>query len=265
MNIVNRLDAQTGAIFACNTYKADFNTYVGFFNCSHPQRTLTTSRTEFIGRNGSLSSPAAMRQVNLSNQVGTGGDPCGAIQAYVEIPPGEQIQVVFILGAADNEHQARSFLAQSSGVDGARHVLEEVWEKWKRDLGRIYVETPDVSVNLLVNNWLLYQTLGCRFWGRSGFYQSGGAFGFRDQLQDSLAFLYECPWITRQHLLTCSSRQFREGDVQHWWHPPSGRGVRTRISDDYLWLVYVTCRYIAATGDTGVLGEQMPFLECSSS
>ena len=263
MNVVNRLDAQTGAIFACNTYKADFNTSVGFFNCTHPQRTLTTSRTEFIGRNGSLHSPAAMRRINLSNQVGTGGDPCGAIQAYVEIPPGEQIQVVFMLGAADNEEQARSFLAQSRGVDGARHVLEEVWEKWKRDLGRVYVETPDVSVNLLVNHWLLYQTLGCRFWGRSGFYQSGGAFGFRDQLQDSLAFLYECPWITRQHLLTCAGRQFREGDVQHWWHPPTGRGVRTRISDDYLWLVYVACRYVAATGDTGVWDEQIPFLEAS--
>lgn len=263
MHVVTRLDAQTGAIFACNTYKADFNTTVGFFNCSHPQRTLTTSRTEFIGRNGSLRSPAALRRVHLSNQVGTGGDPCGAIQAYVEIPPGEQIQVVFMLGAADNESQARSFLAQSSGVDGARRVLEEVWEKWKRDLGRVYVETPDVSVNLLVNHWLLYQTLGCRFWGRSGYYQSGGAFGFRDQLQDSLAFLYECPWITRQHLLTCSSRQFRQGDVQHWWHPPTGRGVRTHISDDYLWLVYVACRYVAATGDTGVLDEQTPFLEAA--
>jgi cellobiose phosphorylase len=263
MYVVNRLDSQSGAIFAGNNFKADFNKAVAFFHCSHPQRTLTTSRTEFLGRNGSLSSPAAMRGVSLSNHVGTGGDPCGAIQAYVEIPPGEQVQVVFVLGAADSEQQARAFLAQSSGVDGARRVLEDVWDMWKRNLGGIYVETPDASVNLLVNHWLLYQTLACRFWGRSGFYQSGGAFGFRDQLQDSLAFLYECPWLTRQHLLTCSSRQFHDGDVQHWWHPPLGRGVRTRISDDYLWLVYVACRYIAATGDTGVLDEQIPFLEAA--
>ncbi|MFI4912390.1 MAG: GH36-type glycosyl hydrolase domain-containing protein [Sedimentisphaeraceae bacterium JB056] len=263
MNVVTRLDAQTGAIFACNTYKADFNTCVGFFNCSHMLRTLTTSRTEFIGRNGSLSSPEAMRRVNLSNQVGAGTDPCAAIQTFVEIPPGEQVQLVFMLGGADNEQHARSILAQSSGVDGARHILEEVWDKWKRDLGRVYVETPDLSVDLLVNHWLLYQTLGCRVWGRSGFYQSGGAFGFRDQLQDSLAFLYECPWITRDQILLCASRQFIEGDVQHWWHPPTGRGVRTQISDDYLWLVYVTCRYIKATGDTGILDEQVSFLEAA--
>ncbi len=264
INVVTRLDAQTGAIFASNTYKADFNTYLGFFNCSHTLRTLTTSRTEFIGRNGSLSSPAAMMHTGLSNQMGSGGDPCAAIQTVVEIPPGEQVQVVFMLGGAESEQQARSYLAQSSGIDGARHILEEVWDKWKRDLGKVYVETPDMSVNLLVNHWLLYQTLGCRFWGRSGFYQSGGAWGFRDQLQDSLAFLYECPWITRQQLLLCSSRQFLEGDVQHWWHPPTGRGVRTHISDDYLWLVYVTCRYITATGDTGILNEQVPFLEAGA-
>ena len=263
MYVVNRLDSQSGAIFAWNTFKADFNKSVAFFHCSHPQRTLTTSRTEFLGRNGSLNSPAAMRGASLSNHIGTGDDPCGAIQAYVEIPPGEQIQVVFILGAADSEQQAHTFLAQSSGVDGARRVLEDVWDTWKRNLGGIHVDTPDASVNLLVNHWLPYQTLACRFWGRSGFYQSGGAFGFRDQLQDSLAFLYECPWLTRQHLLTCSSRQFRDGDVQHWWHPPLGRGVRTRISDDYLWLVYVACRYVAVTGDTGVLDEQIPFLEAA--
>jgi cellobiose phosphorylase len=261
MHVTTRLDPQTGAIFASNAYGLDFSGTVAFLHCNHPQRTITGRRTEFLGRNGSPASPAAMTRKELSNRVGSGVDPCAAIQAYVDIPPGEEAHVVFVLGAADSEHQARSLLAQHGGVDGARRVLEEVWEFWKRNLGGVYVETPDVSVNLLVNHWLLYQTLACRMWGRTGFYQSGGAYGFRDQLQDSLSLLYECPWVTRQQLILCSSRQFQNGDVQHWWHPPSGRGVRTRISDDYLWLPYAVCRYVAVTGDTGILDEQTAFLE----
>jgi cellobiose phosphorylase len=261
MHVVTRLDPQTGAIFASNAYGSDFSGKVAFLHCSHPQRTITSRRIEFLGRNGSPAAPAAMARKEFSNRVGDAVDPCAAIQAYVDIPPGEQAQVVFVLGAADNEHQARSLLTQHGGVDGARRVLEEVWEFWKRNLGGVYVETPDASVNLLVNHWLLYQTLASRLWGRSGFYQSGGAYGFRDQLQDSLALLYECPWLTRQHLILSSSRQFQNGDVQHWWHPPSGRGVRTRISDDYLWLPYALCRYVAVTGDTGILDEQTAFLE----
>ncbi len=263
MHVVTRLDPQTGAIFASNAYGPDFSGAVAFLHCSHPQRTITSRRTEFLGRNGSPAAPAAMAQKELSNWVGSGVDPCAAIQAYIDIPPEEQAQVVFVLGAADNEHQARSLLAQYGSVDGARRTLEEVWEFWKRNLGRVYVETPDASVNLLVNHWLLYQTLASRLWGRSGFYQSGGAYGFRDQLQDSLALLYECPWLTRQHLLLSSGRQFQNGDVQHWWHPPSGRGVRTRISDDYLWLPYAVCRYVAVTGDTGILDEETAFLEAA--
>jgi len=263
MHVVTRLDPQTGAIFASNAYGLDFSGAVAFLHCSHPQRTITSRRTEFLGRNGSPAAPAAMARKELSNRVGSGVDPCAAIQAYIDIPPEEQTQVVFVLGAADNEHQARSLLAQYGSVDGARRMLEEVWEFWKRNLGRVCVETPDASVNLLVNHWLLYQTLASRLWGRSGFYQSGGAYGFRDQLQDSLALLYECPWLTRQHLVLSSSRQFQNGDVQHWWHPPSGRGVRTRISDDYLWLPYAVCRYVAVTGDTGILDEQTAFLDAA--
>jgi cyclic beta-1,2-glucan synthetase len=261
MHVVTRLDPQTGAIFASNSFGQDFGSTVAFLHCSHPQRTITSRRTEFLGRNGSPAAPAAMTCRDLSNRVGSGVDPCAAIQAYVDVPPDDQVQVVFVLGAADNEHQARTMLAQHGNVDGARRVLEEVWEFWKHNLGGIYVETPDASVNLLVNHWLMYQTLACRMWGRSGFYQSGGAYGFRDQLQDSLALLYECPWLTREHLVLSSGRQFQNGDVQHWWHPPSGRGVRTRISDDYLWLPYAVCRYVAVTGDTGILDEQASFLE----
>ncbi len=227
MHVVTRLDPQTGAVFASNAYGLDFTGAVAFLHCNHPHRTITGRRAEFLGRNGSPAAPAAMLGKELSNRLGGGVDPCAAIQAYIDVPPGEEAQVVFVLGAADNENQARSLLSQHSSVDGARRVLEEVWEFWKRNLGGVYVETPDESVNLLVNHWLPYQTLASRLWGRSGFYQSGGAFGFRDQLQDSLALLYECPWFTRQQLVLSSSRQFQNGDVQHWWHPPSGRGVRT--------------------------------------
>ena len=261
MHLVTRLDPQTGAIFASNAYGQDSSGTVAFLHCSHPKRTITSHRAEFLGRNGSPASPAGMGGKGFSNRVGSGVDACTAIQAYIDIPPGEREQVVFVLGAADTEHQARSLLAQYGSVDGARRVLEEVWESWKRNLGGLHVETPDPSVNLLVNHWLPYQTLACRLWGRSGFYQSGGAYGFRDQLQDSLSLLYECPSLTRQHLLLAASRQFQNGDVQHWWHPPLGRGVRTRISDDYLWLPYAVCRYVTVTGDTGILDEQTAFLE----
>ena len=261
MHVVTRLDPVTGAIFASNNYSLDFGGKVAFLHCSHPRRTITSRRSEFLGRNGSPQAPAAMSRESLSNRMGAGVDPCAAIEASLEIQPGEQVQVVFVLGAADNEHQARSLLAQWGGLDNARRALEEVWDSWKRNLGGVYVETPDASVNLLVNNWLLYQTLTCRLWGRSGFYQSGGAYGFRDQLQDSLALLYECPWVTRQQVVLASSRQYQDGDVQHWWHPPLGRGVRTRFSDDYLWLPFAVCRYVNVTGDTGILDEQSPFLE----
>lgn len=261
MHIVSQADPQTGALFATNAYAFDFPGRVAFYQCSTADRSVTSDRTEFLGRHGSLASPQAMTRKQLSNRVGAGVDPCAAIQAYIEIPAGEARQMVFCLGAAGSQGEVRALLQRFSGVGGARQALEAVWETWKRLLGGVYVETPDPTVNVLVNNWLLYQVLSCRFWGRSGFYQSGGAFGFRDQLQDSMAFLYECPWLARGHLLLAATRQFRDGDVQHWWHPPTGRGVRTRISDDYLWLPLAVCRYVKGTGDTGVLEEQLPFLD----
>ena len=260
MHVVTQLDPQSGAIFARNAFSLDFADRVAFFHSSASERTVTSSRAEFIGRNGSLAAPAALGREHLSNRIVAAVDPCAAIMALFDIPPGEQIQVVFALGAAGSEEEARGLLLAQGGVSGARQALEEVWRFWQQQLGAVYVETPDQSVNFLVNHWLLYQILSSRFWGRSGFYQSGGAYGFRDQLQDSLAFLHECPWLTREHLLLSAGRQFAEGDVQHWWHPPVGRGVRTRISDDLLWLPFVACRYTAATGDIGVFDEQIPFL-----
>ena len=261
MHVVTRLDPQSGALFAQNPFHLDFADRVAFFHCSAADRTLTADRLEFIGRNGTLADPAALRRERLSNRVGAALDPCAAFLAPFDIPPGDEIRIAFSLGAAASENEARDILRRQGGVNGARQALEEVWQFWQRQLGGIYVETPDPSLNFLVNHWLLYQVLSARFWGRTGFYQSGGAFGFRDQLQDSLAFLHECPHLTREHLLVSAARQFREGDVQHWWHPPVGRGVRTKITDDLLWLPYVAARYVAATGDTGVLDEPAPFLD----
>ncbi len=261
MHVVTRLDPQSGALFAQNAFSPDFAERVALFHCSCPDRSLTADRTEFIGRNGALESPAALHREHLSNRVGAGLDPCAAYMATFEIPPGDQIQVVFLLGSAANDDEARRLIRRQGGASGARQALEEVWRFWQKQLGGIYVETPDRSVNFLVNHWLLYQILASRFWGRSGFYQSGGAYGFRDQLQDSMAFLHECPWLARQHLLTSAAHQFPAGDVQHWWHPPTDRGVRTHITDDLLWLPYALCRYVETTGDTGILDESIPFID----
>ena len=182
------------------------------------------------------------------------------MQVQVELAEGAEREIVFILGAGSNAAEAISLIQRYRGVGAARVALEEVWQFWNDKLGVLYAETPDPALNVLMNGWLPYQVLSCRMWGRSGFYQSGGAYGFRDQLQDCVALLHEVPDLARQHLLRCAERQFAEGDVQHWWHPPGGRGVRTSCSDDYLWLPYAVCRYVAFTGDTGVLDEQIPYL-----
>ncbi len=183
------------------------------------------------------------------------------MQVQIALENGQDKEVVFILGAAQSEDQARELAHRFRGVASAQHALDAVWSYWGRTLGAVYVETPDPAVNFLANGWLMYQTLACRMWARTGFYQSGGAFGFRDQLQDAMALIHAEPILLREHLLRAAAHQFREGDVQHWWHPPVGRGVRTHFSDDYLWLPYATCRYVSATGDRGVLEERIPFLD----
>ncbi|HQR07415.1 MAG TPA: glucoamylase family protein [Gemmatales bacterium] len=261
MHVVTEIDSVTGAIFARNPYNPEFADRVVFIDSSETMRTVTGDRTEFIGRNGTPSTPAAMRRVRLSGRVGAGYDPCAAMQVAVALADGQEKEVVFILGSATSEEYARQLVQRFRSPANAYRALEGVWHYWSKALGAIYIETPDPAVNFLANGWLLYQTLACRMWARTGFYQSGGAFGFRDQLQDAMALVHIEPALLREHLLRAAGRQFREGDVQHWWHPPAGRGVRTHFSDDYLWLPYATCRYVNAIGDTGVLDESVPFLK----
>ncbi len=261
MHIVTETDPQSGALFARNAYGRACANRVVFAHVNEAQRSVSGNRTEFIGRNGSLASPAAMRRKRLSDRTGAGLDPCAAIQARIDLAPGQAREIVFVFGAARDADEARQCIQRFGGRAGARQALEAVWEHWNRTLGAVRVETPDPALDVLANGWLLYQTLSCRLWGRSGYYQSGGAYGFRDQLQDTLALLHATPWLAREQLIRCAERQFPQGDVQHWWHPPEGQGVRTHFSDDYLWLPYATCRYVRATGDTGVLDESLHFLE----
>jgi cyclic beta-1,2-glucan synthetase len=261
MHVVTEVDPTTGALFARNVYNREFAGKAVFVNVSDSTRTITGSRTEFLGRNGTPANPAAMRQKQLSGQTGASLDPCAALQVTFDLADGQERELVFVLGAGNHADEAQQLVRRFSSPASARLALESVWEFWKQTLGVVYTETPDHALNLLVNGWLEYQTLAGRYWGRSGYYQSGGAYGFRDQLQDTTALLHAAPWAAREHLLRCAGRQFREGDVQHWWHPPTGRGVRTHCSDDYLWLPYATCRYVKTTGDTGVLEERVPYLE----
>ena len=261
MHILTAIDPGSGALFARNHYNSEFGNRIAFFQTDDAYRDLTCDRTEFIGRNRTLRDPAAMYQKRLSGKVGASLDPCAAIQVSFDLAQGKEREVVFRLGSGRNAENASKIVRRFWGSAAARNALEAVWAYWRKTLGAVNFETPDDSLNIMVNGWLMYQTLACRMWARSGYYQSGGAFGFRDQLQDSLAILYAAPFLVRDHLLLCASRQFKEGDVQHWWHPPSGRGVRTKCSDDYLWLPYVTSRYVIHTGDTGVLEEPVNFLE----
>jgi cellobiose phosphorylase len=260
MHTVTEIDPKSGALFARNAYNTEFADRVSFFDVDDLPRTLTGDRTEFIGRNGTLANPQAMGAQRLSNKVGAALDPCAAIQVQFDLADGQERDIVFRLGSGRDAEDASTLVHRFRG--SARHAsYERTCEYWKHTLGTVNVQTPDDSLNMLTNGWLLYQTIACRVWGRSGYYQSGGAFGFRDQLQDMMALVHAEPRLMREHLLRCASRQFLEGDVQHWWHPPSGRGVRTHCSDDYLWLPLATCRYVLAVGDTGVLDEPVNFLE----
>jgi cellobiose phosphorylase len=261
LHVQTEVDLKTGALLARNYYNTEFPDRIVFLDVNDATRTLTGDRKEFIGRNSNLSQPAALRRARLSGKVGAGLDPCGAVQVSFNLSDGEERETSFRLGVGRSASDVQILIRRFRRADAGRAALEGVWAYWNRTLGAVNVDTPDPAVNVMANGWLLYQTLSCRLWGRTGFYQSGGAYGFRDQLQDVMALVHAEPALTRQHLLRAAARQFREGDVQHWWHPPSGRGVRTHFSDDYLWLPYVTCRYVSCIADTGVLDENISFLE----
>jgi cyclic beta-1,2-glucan synthetase len=258
---ITEIDAEGDAIFARNPYNNEFAARVAFADMSEKRRTVTCDRKEFLGRNRGPASPAALRRAALSGRTGAGLDPCAAMQTTVELEPGEVREIVFLLGEAETREEARAVARRYRQPHLANEAFEQVLAHWDSVLGTVEVRTPDAAMDTMLNRWLPYQTLACRVLARSAFYQSGGAYGFRDQLQDVMALVYARPDIARSQLLRAASHQFKEGDVQHWWHPPTGRGVRTRFSDDLLWLPYVTSFYVNTTGDRAVLDEVVPFLE----
>ncbi|HUW29637.1 MAG TPA: glucoamylase family protein [Sulfuriferula sp.] len=263
MHVTTEISRNNGALYARNSYNTEFPDRVAFFDVDADDASLTLSgdRAEFLGRNGTLASPAAMVRARLSGKVGAALDPCAAIQVQFELGDGETREIVFRLGLGLNTDDANALVSRLRGASVAQTALEAVQQHWQHTLGAVQIETPDKSLDVLTNGWLVYQTIACRLWARTGYYQSGGAFGFRDQLQDVMALIHTQPQLMREQLLLCGSRQFAEGDVQHWWHPPLGRGVRTHCSDDYLWLPLVASRYVLGTGDAAVLDEPLRFLE----
>ncbi|MFI5227719.1 MAG: GH36-type glycosyl hydrolase domain-containing protein [Gemmatimonadales bacterium] len=256
-----RYDATRSALFAQNFFAPDFTTRVAFSCISEPATGYTARRDHFIGRNGDLVAPAAFDAEELSGETGAGDDPCAALRCAIVLAPGETKDVGILLGVGASDGEARRLIEQYRDADAALEAIRDAEQAWNHRLSVIRARTPEPELDALLNRWSFYQALSCRMWARSAFYQSGGAYGFRDQLQDSMAFVYAEPGLAREHLLRAAARQFLAGDVQHWWHEPSGRGVRTRFSDDLVWLPFVADHYVRVTGDAELLDASAPYLE----
>jgi cyclic beta-1,2-glucan synthetase len=260
LTVVTEWDAASNALLAFNPFSL-FPERRAFFLATRPVASFTADREELFGRSGSRARPLALDRAALSGRAGVGLDPCGALLVPVSIAPGETVELAFVLGEGTSREHARRLCLAHASPDRAEPALRAATARWDGLLGTVTVKTPDAALDLLLNRWLLYQAVSSRLWARSAFYQSGGAYGFRDQLQDVLALLHADPALTRAHILRAAARQFVEGDVQHWWHADTGEGVRTRCSDDLLWLPYVTAEYVRATGDRGILDEAIAFLQ----
>lgn len=255
------IDSASGAIFAQNPHDNEFANKVAFANISTSNTTFTCSRKEFIGRNGNYAEPMALKRQGLSQKHGTGQDPCAALQSSLVIEAGQEIEISILLGQTESKNSARQLIQRFETISEVKKAFTDVVNHWNDLISTVQIKTPEPSFNILMNRWLLYQTLSCRYWARTAFYQSGGAYGFRDQLQDCMAFVYSDPKLAREQIIRASERQFKEGDVQHWWHPPTGRGIRTTMSDDLLWLPLVVSFYIQTTGDTSILKMETHFIE----
>ncbi len=258
--IATARDLSTGAIFAQNAWGPAFARHVAFLDLKGAQAEWTCDRREFIGRHGELANPAALRAAKLASAAGSGLDPCGALRAFVDIPAGGTVELVCLLGQGADIDQAKGLVAQFRAAN-LDEIFEQVRQQWQDILDKVVVKTPDRALDIMLNGWLLYQTVACRIWARSAFYQASGAYGFRDQLQDGMAIAATSPHLTREHIVRASARQFPQGDVQHWWLPENGKGVRTRISDDRAWLAYAVSHYIDVTSDAAILDETTPFIE----
>lgn len=258
--IVCERDARSGAIVASNLWAGDFAGKLAFAGASQPARSATADRREFLGKYGFVFQAAALERIDLAERFGPLLDPCAALMVDISLPPGESREVVFVLGEAAGLDEVRRLVHEHSDLERAAASLSAVCRQWDDILNTIQVSTPDAGLNLMMNRWLLYQVVACRVWARTSNYQSGGAYGFRDQLQDVMALVYSVPSEARSHILRSAARQFEEGDVQHWWHPPSGIGVRTRITDDLYFLPLVVHHYVSTTGDVQLLDETVPFI-----